>query len=187
MKYRIFLDLDGVMRDWDAGIWKLFHIEDPWGDEPRGWNDIQDFICESCEIDKGQFWAAQDYDFWRSLPYTKEALGVAEAVRDAALSGEVERVVLLTSPSMDSAGGTQAWIRKNLPDFFRAKQYLIGPAKDACANPTALLIDDSDANCSKFRLAGGDTILFPRPWNELHFVTDRVGYLRYELDRRGLL
>ena len=55
------------------------------------------------------------------------------------------------------------WIDKNMPEYSR--RYLIGPAKQFCAGPDSILVDDSNKNIEDFAEAGGNVILVPRPWN----------------------
>jgi len=55
------------------------------------------------------------------------------------------------------------WIREHLPAYSR--RFLIGPAKEFCANPRSVLIDDSETNVKAFFEAGGHTVLVPREWN----------------------
>lgn len=73
--------------------------------------------------------------------------------------------ILLSSPSKHptSLAGKWRWIEKHLPDYSR--QFLIGPKKEFCARENAVLIDDYDFNCTKFREHGGKAIVFPQIWN----------------------
>jgi hypothetical protein len=75
---------------------------------------------------------------------------------------------ILTSPSKDpaAAAGKTRWLQSVFGRDFRS--YLIGPDKQSCARPGAVLIDDRDENCDSFRQAGGRAIVFPQRWNSGH-------------------
>lgn len=175
---RIFLDLDGVVRDWCSGIFKLFDCEPILVDT---WDRITKYVCKECGISTTYFWEIQTYGFWESLkPYTY--------INRVLSLFPVEKVCILTSPTLTGAGGSQAWIRKNLPHLFNNKQYLIGPAKHFCANPNSLLIDDSDTNVNIFREAGGHAILFPQSWNRCSGYTEiRLEYVKDKLRDYAML
>lgn len=151
IKKIIFLDLDGIIRDFVQGVIDKFDLKITHNDVNR-WDYFEE------ELDIPDFWERLDYDFWLQLPKTPFADKILNIL-------ELYNPVILTSPTYTSAGGTQAWIRENLPDYFNEKRYLIGPAKWACGNIDSILIDDSDSNVSKFLEAGGKAILFPAPWN----------------------
>jgi len=171
---RIFLDLDGVIRNWCGGIFKLFDIEPV---PVTTYEGIVDYVCKDYGISKTYFWERQDYHFWKYLkcyPYIEPVLRLFP----------VDKVCILTSPSLNGAGGSQAWIKKNLPSLFNNKQYLIGPAKHFCAGSHSLLVDDSDDNTDRFRKAGGHTILFPQPWNRCSGYTGvRIPYIKERLKK----
>lgn len=151
---KIFLDLDGIIRDFVQGVIDKFNLNITHQDINE-WNWFE----KNMNMSASEFWEQLDYDFWVNLPKTPLADEVLELVNSF-------KPVILTSPTLNSAGSAQAWIRKNLPDYFDSKRYLIGPAKWACANEDSLLIDDSDRNINEFECAGGKAILFPAPWNQ---------------------
>jgi 5'(3')-deoxyribonucleotidase len=99
--------------------------------------------------------------------------------------GDVSEVpiCILTGPTKDPEclAGKYEWITTVLPPYLH-RQYLIGPRKQFCAHPEALLIDDSDDNVKAFRGAGGHAILVPRPWNSLHAL-NTTEYLQREFGR----
>lgn len=80
-----------------------------------------------------------------------------------------ENMCILTTPTLDpeSAAGKMEWIHEYMPEWLH-RRFLIGACKEICATPATLLIDDSDANVNDFRKAGGQALLFPRPWNSAH-------------------
>lgn len=110
-------------------------------------------------ITPATFWDAFTEDFWADLPMYPGAqyfLSVLETVGD---------VYLTTTPTADPgcAAGKLRWIERHFPRFRR--KYVITPHKHTLARPDSLLIDDSSEACSAFAKAGGQTIMFPRPWN----------------------
>lgn len=154
MKKRILLDIDGVLADFVAGAAK-FHDQDP--ASVTTWNFIEQWGLTAAD-----FWNPLGREFWANLPLTPEANRVV-ALCEAAVGKE--NVALLTSPC-DTDGcleGKRDWVKMYFSDYRR--RLLIGAAKEFCATPHSLLVDDHDANCKAFLLAGGVPCLFPRPWN----------------------
>ena len=159
---KIFLDIDGVVRNWDSGVCQLFGLGDVL---VRSWDTIENLALERGVVKTGkEFWEKQTSDFWAGLKMYQHAHDFLSMLED--LVGK-KNICLLTAPTLTSAGGTQKWIRKNMPYFFNSKQYLIGPAKHFVAGAGKLLIDDKDDNVIKFREAGGEAIVFPQPWNSM--------------------
>jgi hypothetical protein len=166
---QIFLDLDGVIRDFVAGAIKHFELKATYEDVIH-YNWLYERVKKVYGLSKIGFWESLDRDFWLSLPLTDYALEMLALMLPY-------KPTILTAPTLNSAGPTQAWIRKNLPDYFHDKRYLIGPAKASCAHKGALLIDDKGGNISSFIAAGGYGLLFPRPWNQLHGILEPVEHI----------
>ena len=61
--------------------------------------------------------------------------------------------------------------------------FMIGTQKYLLAKPDVVLIDDQHKNIDLFREHGGQAILFPQPWNENYAITDRIGYVKSELEK----
>lgn len=116
--------------------------------------------------DSRSFWNKLPREFWANLPKSKEADWLISVC--VCLVGK-DNVYILTAPTFpedEVASAKVEWIHNFLPEWL-ADQYLIGKRKDSCASEKALLIDDSDRNVQEFRKAGGQAILWPRPWNSL--------------------
>lgn len=113
------------------------------------------------------FWSQIDRECWKSAPLDENAL---ELLYMCASYVGKENVCILSSPIKDPEclAGKLEWIHENMPPWIH-RQFLIGPAKSMCACRGALLIDDHDDNVYKFRKAGGDAVLVPRPWNHLGY------------------
>lgn len=118
------------------------------------------------------FWNAVPREAWAKTPRSPEFDFLLK--HSVELVGR-ENVCLLTSPTKDPEclAGKLEWIHDTMPAWMH-RQYLIGPRKHFCARPDSLLIDDSDENVNKFREAGGNAILVPRPWNSLHGTSTKT-------------
>jgi hypothetical protein len=119
-------------------------------------------------FDVKSFWNMIPRVFWATCPVSNEFPWLLQLCVD--LVGQ-DNVCFLTGPTKDPdcLAGKLEWISRVAPEFMH-RQYLIGPRKQFCAHPEALIVDDSDANIDKFREWGGTGILVPRPWNTLHGV-----------------
>lgn len=168
VKRRCLLDMDGVLVDFNGGACRLHKKEDPYlhGANRGLWN-----LWEALGLSREEFFSPLGEEFWANLePYPWMDL-LVEMVSRA--FGGSENVCLMTSPvrTAGCAEGKIRWIRKHLPGWER--RFLIGPCKQFAASPSAWLVDDSDENVRKFKEWGGNTVLFPRPWNSLF---DHPGY-----------
>ena len=152
---RVFLDLDGVVVDFVQGLIDWFNLDFK-HEDCQNYEDIYKFYPGT----KADLWESLPDRFWAELNFTKEAVEILTFL-------EPLKPCILTSPVWTGAGGKQQWIRKNLPNYFDEKRYLIGPAKDYAAHKGSLLIDDAEDMVEKFQNAEGYTILVPRPWNYL--------------------
>lgn len=172
---QIHLDMDGVLSDFVTAALELHQSPDAIHDWPPG----EFNMARVLGISSSEFWGGidrQGADYWARLkPYP----WFAELT---ALAREFGEVSILTSPSQhpDCPAGKVRWIHEHLGKGFR--DFLIGPPKYLCARPGAVLIDDSDRNVDRFRLHGGQAILFPQPWNSNHAITDRLAFVRRELE-----
>jgi 5'(3')-deoxyribonucleotidase len=165
---RIFLDLDDVLNDFTMHSLRSVGCKLKEYDPEWGWDIVR--ACNATHprwhCTPQTFWNSFGRDHWATIPKSGMCDWLIE--RSVSLVG-YENVCILTSPTPDPdcTAGKQEWIQTNLPGFLHG-QFLIGPRKDFCAAPDALLIDDRDKNVDDFRSAGGQAILVPRPWNTLH-------------------
>lgn len=187
----ILVDMDGVLVDFVSAALKRHgvtfdQIEPHWVKGPEGW-DLWKPVCEVKQIPyEGfghQFWKPihRDADFWSNL---QQYSWTDELIR------HIEHVCpnwhISTSPSQcpSSYAGKIASFQKMFPH--RALSYLhLNPNKFMKAKPGVVLIDDSDANCNKFKSAGGHAVLFPQRWNTLHEVTTPQGKLDHVFHALG--
>lgn len=153
----ILVDLDGVLANFFDAALELHGFDV--ATYPAGEWDIATVL----KISADEFWSKIDADesFWRELqpyPWTNAFLSWLDDTRIP--------WTVATSPSRNPfcAAHKIEWMRKHFgrPAF---KNYMIGSRKELMANPTTILIDDSDMNVDAFAQAGGLTYLFPQHWN----------------------
>lgn len=161
MKPVVFMDLDGVLADMVRGAFRVHGRSLPM-------KDVQWEFDKQLGIEPTEFWAAFDYNFWLNLDPLADGMELLRLVEG--LVG-VEQIGLLSSPC-DTVGcrdGKQQWVNKHLPQY--RKRLFLGSAKELFAGPTKVLIDDygghdgKPGNTQKFLMAGGWSVLAPRPWN----------------------
>lgn len=170
---KIFLDLDGVIVDWDRGVIEWFGLNAT-HDDITHWGSMY----ELSGMTEHDFWEDLATPlFWENLMFTPIAFDLLKLLT-------IWKPCLLTSPAMKTAGWRQNWIQKNLPSYFHSKRYLIGPGKQYCASPDAILIDDYEENIKLFESWGGRGLLFPQPWNYLRDIKtkqDKLDYVEKQL------
>jgi 5'(3')-deoxyribonucleotidase len=162
--------MDGVLVDFATAAFKLHGVS--YTKYPPGWLwDIVGAInsISPQPISEEDFWGQMDEYFWATLPKTDMC---DELVSKVAACFGCDNIWLLTSSgSPESQRGKIRWVRNNLPKFLHDK-VIISSAKQFCAAPLTLLIDDCDENVDAFREAGGEALLVPRAWNSSHAKSD---------------
>ena len=155
MDYKIYLDMDGVLVDFDQ------QFKDLTGMAPR------DF--EAKHGSKG-FWEAIEtagVGFWRGMKWMPggEALYNRVAKYDHAL---------LSSPSRSETSkiGKRLWRRDKTPStkLILSRSYL----KKNYASPLSILIDDRESNIKQWEDAGGIGILYISP-NQVNKALEKLG------------
>jgi hypothetical protein len=146
-EYKLYLDLDGVLADFDARI-----------------QEITDGRSNDPNFPKGKLWkAVKDYDsnvqpFFATLPKTP---GADELVKFAL--DNFEHVAFLTatgSTPKDAPEQKKEWTKRNYPEVGEAITVGASSQKAVYANPRAILVDDRDKSIDPWRRAGGLGILF---------------------------
>lgn len=159
---RILLDMDGVLVDFVKGALDLHGLQDPWTKEENlgEWD-----ICSLVGMKPKDFWAPLGKEFWTKLDWTPQGEEILDYLERLFGPGSI---CLLTSPPLTSgsAQGKINWISEEAPLYRR--RFLVGPAKEFCAGPDSILVDDSEANVAKFKKAGGKAVLVPARWNRLY-------------------
>lgn len=152
----IFLDLDGVLSDWVSSALRVFNLTH----DDVSPDDLRELHRVVTNGDEDAMWAEIDKhgeEFWSGLSLYDWSLELWETCRSVAPT------CILTKPSRSpySASGKVRWITQH----FKTRSFLIGPPKHFCARPGALLVDDYEKNCLRFKDAGGEAIVFPQPYN----------------------
>ncbi len=186
---RIFLDLDDVLNRCTMYALKCsgcdVDVNGFDGYKPEwGWSMMNavNALHPTRRFKEDEFWKGFKREFWATIPKSAECDVLVE--KCASLVGK-DNVLILTKPILnaDCYAGKFEWVEKNLPDFMRDK--LVPCAhKDICSKSETLLIDDSPKNVKGFIAAGGDAIMMPRPFNDLHDIKDSRGHVLTQLQAR---
>jgi 5'(3')-deoxyribonucleotidase len=134
---RLYIDLDGVITDFNQQLAKLLDkkLERSWdfGNDPKVWKKID-------EAGEG---------FWKSMEWMPEGKELWDAAKKY-------NPIILTAPSrhQSSWAGKRAWLKENLPKV----PYIIESKKEKHADKDSVLIDDREKNIKKWRDAGGIAI-----------------------------
>lgn len=158
----VFLDMDGVLVDFPHGVASLFGIEKSLV-EANG-----DNVNEAAGVSREELWRrirSAGQGWWESLPpypWAQRLVSACERVGD---------VYVATSPpasAISAASGKLAWLRRHLPKVYSGRRFFVGTHKYLLAGPGRVLVDDNMRKCTAFADAGGQAVLFPRPWNAAH-------------------
>jgi len=161
---RLFLDVDGVLCDWNKGCHLLHGL--PYKDGvwpyklgPEGWHFYKELGMTVLQLFKGM-----DREFWKNLDWCsdgKKILRICEAKVGR------ENICLLTDPwkGDGATDGRIDWIKQEMPYYWDHGQYLIGPCKKACAHQDAILVDDYEKNIIDWQGKDGIGLLVPRAYN----------------------
>jgi len=154
---RIFLDLDGVVVDWLGGSCKVTGLDIEEKDARKKLKN-NDRIYNILGITEKEMWKKIDAteNWWEDLeilPWGKKLYKVLS---------EVGHVCFLTSPSesSNSFSGKSKWIK----NYFPKAKFLIGEAKEFCAAPNSILVDDSGHKIDTFREWKGNAFLWPNQY-----------------------
>jgi len=115
--------------------------------------------------------------FWRAIPefpWWKKVIDLARQHSD--------EMFICSSPHVfeESETGKRKWIRDRLGKSFG--NFVFTNHKRLLANPTTILIDDSEKNCKEFQEAGGTSICFPQLWNSAReHCGNEIPYLERQL------
>lgn len=171
----VLMDMDVVIANFVGGLIRSLQINIT-HDEYATWDHHK-----VLGFSDSHFWKATKVGTWwldlEPYDYAKEFVAKVR---------EKHEVVFSTSPGIDSKCASQKveWLRKHKLMSRSKNDFMLGPRKELMAGSGAVLIDDSDANVSRFMDAGGTAILFPQPWNELRILSaDKIGYTLQELEK----
>lgn len=186
---RIFLDLDDVLNRCTMYALKCsgcdVDVNGYDGYKPEwGWSMMNavNALHKTRRFTEDTFWKGFTREFWATIPKSAECDHIIWICSN--LVGN-DNLFILTRPILhaDCYAGKFEWVEKNLPDFMHDK--LVPCAyKDICSKSETLLIDDSPKNVQGFIAAGGDAIMMPRPFNDLHDIEDSRGHVLSQLQSR---
>lgn len=160
---KIYLDMDDVLVDLTPEVCEK--LDKPYRLVNFSGNyfleKVLDLPCEPGEMWK-HYEHTFDENFWANLSFTDDAFIIIEAVEKII---NAKNIYLLSKPTgiKGCLEGKQQWINKYLPHF--SDKVIFTRDKSSIATPNSLLIDDSDKQVDSWRFAGGQAILYPRPWN----------------------
>jgi 5'(3')-deoxyribonucleotidase len=177
MKKQIFLDMDGVLVNFDQGVRDRFKVD--WHPEEFAIDYKKTF-----NMSKSLFWSILDNErFWANLPWTEYGKRVMRVV-------EIFRPCILSTVVVPAGfSGKVKWLKKNYPAVLKDDRVLFSAStvgethnsKRHCAGPGSVLIDDNEKMCENWRAAGGEAIMWPTPWNSYRGVSDPIEYLMSSL------
>lgn len=157
----VYLDLDGVIANFNKPICKKFDLPYP----PQTYYffpEIRFQVNDFC-----------DRSFWQNLEWMDDGRDILRVIAE---TFGPEKIYLLTKmmPNVETASGKMIWIRDNLPIYSdRVILTTLKIPKSFLARPDALLIDDCNKYIDEFITAGGCGLLVPRLWNRAHFCADK--------------
>lgn len=156
IKY-VYLDMDGVLADFDAQA------------------DRYDARLENGKIDWDQC-SINGPDFWSKMRWLP---GSQEFYRDVVKFCKKKgiRVGILSAIHLDDGKtGKRMWLAKHCPEI-REEDIIIvdnGGDKATYAKPYAILVDDMPKNCNAYQQAGGHTVCFTDPYTALDQVKEKI-------------
>ena len=166
----IFLDMDGVLCDLvrhvyrslydlsEAQIEQAYLLTTEWDAMSRALSTVT-----GREVTDSEMWgrvACCGEEWWARMPWAEDGKLLLEAaVRSPS------RVYIASTPTRDpqSASGKMMWLEKNAPAL--ARRFFLCQDKALLAGPARMLFDDNEETCKKFEEAGGESVLWPAPWN----------------------
>jgi len=155
-RFKIFLDMDGVVCNWQKKACQLMDVNLKNNKIRRKLKrdskiqnlnlfDIEE-LEETLNTHKPNFWANLEKFSWSDDLYYKLKKN--------------NTVFFLTSPGKrktKSFNGKREWLKKQ----YNTDKIIFTTEKYACATKESVLIDDSEKNINKFVEWGGNAILFP--------------------------
>lgn len=143
---KIFLDMDGVIADFNQQFISLF------GMHPKDYEN---------KFGKSKFWkeiTKKGKDFWVNINMMENAKELLELMNEKNDSGV--QVEILSAPSRDKSSliGKKEWLENHNIKF--NQNFVPAIEKQKFSSPEHLLIDDNQDNCSQWINKGGPAILY---------------------------
>jgi 8-oxo-dGTP pyrophosphatase MutT (NUDIX family)/5'(3')-deoxyribonucleotidase len=141
----IFVDMDGVLVDFDKQIYRYFHTNSKTLFAQYG----DDYVWSKIDLIPG---------FWKTMDWNKEGYQLWTYLK----SIKGINIYFLTTPAnsvRDCKSDKLEWVYNHIgPEW--ADRVIFSENKGDYANANSLLIDDMEKNINSFQDAGGQTILF---------------------------
>lgn len=174
MVFKIFIDSDGVIRDFVGTCEKRYQRTFNWTNQ----TDVRDILGFSRKD-----WGKElDSLSWDKMTPTEEAFDLFQLLKKYF---EFSQVFIVTSVPLSRSclGKCADWYLTYLPEYVKSNKVIFCPDKSLLASRFSILLDDHEKTCRRFSRAGGWSILFPRPWNSLGKIYNPLGYIDYELKK----
>lgn len=170
----VFLDIDGVLADFQQGVHKALGLSYdlahwPYKKGSAGWNYYKDSLGLSWD----ELSRLCTFDLWANLEWMPDGMRILDTVEK--LFG-YPNIRLLTTPmpNVESASGKAAWVQRHLPGYSKQLIITTAPKEVFAGVPNSILIDDCQDNFERWLAAGGRAQLVPRPWNNCHEQSTRA-------------
>jgi len=155
----VFLDMDGVLVDFVGAVASLFGC-------PRSEVESSgDRAYEAAGVTKQEFWGVIDaagpewWEFIEPYPWT------GRLIEACSRAGQVYVASSPPKKCFGAGSGKMAWLSRFAPQVYKDRKFFLGTDKYLLAAPGRVLVDDDPEKCAAFAAAGGQTALFPQPWN----------------------
>jgi 5'(3')-deoxyribonucleotidase len=147
--FKLYVDLDGVLTDFDKQFFNFFHTHTSDLSNSEVWNKIDN----------------TDESFWSSMDWLPNGKKLWDTIKKY-------NPIILTSPSNhpSSIKGKILWMEKNLPNT----PYIIEPQKEKYAIENSILIDDKEKNIKKWIDNNGIGILYKNPKNTIEKLNNII-------------
>ena len=180
---KVFIDMDGVLCDYNTAIHELFGIEDVYKNPANlGIFSLASILEKQCGVSKAQFYKSRGPEFYARLRWTKEGPEILRLLEDK--FGK-KNCRILSAPGFNPCdyAGKARWVIDNMPDYMYQKRFLLSSDKSLLADENSLLVDDKDSNIYGFKVGLGRGILVARPWNAKYgFANETLEDFKLELD-----
>lgn len=179
---RVFLDMDGVLMDFNAGASRVMGRPNPYLEDPSCHG--QHYIQHVWGMSKMEFWRqADNVEFWETMPMTPEAPGLMWMVYDY-FGPEAPAILTTPTASPHCYWGKVLAVKRYFPDL--SDKIIFAERKELLAHSGAVLIDDKESNIDGWNSAGGRGILFPSLGNSMHKDAPRaLQIIREEFNKIG--
>ena len=167
----ILLDMDGVLVDLVPQVLAHHGISVQYREYPdcRGVYEACQLLKPDFDIPHEDFWNQFSADWWWQLPKTEHCDAIVQKAANLAGLYNIHFCSFAITP--ESAEGKTRWIRQHFPGL--DDRLCLIKHKWLLAQPDYILVDDRCTSCKEFRnppgppRKGGESVIVPRPWNEL--------------------